>query len=484
MNVMWFRSDLRVYDNPALSAAMKSGDTVAVFCLTPKQWDEHKVSPAKLSLLMRQVRALATDLKKLNVPLLVLNTKEFANTASHLVSIAKNLAATQVFFNIEYEINEIRRDEQVIQALAKAGVAAQRLHDQCMVQPGAILNGTGESYKVFSAFKRAFLGKFYDVVRPLYNRPDPQRVLAVQSDLLQLEEIAIESRWESLWPAGEDEAHERLNRFVEQDIRAYDTRRDIPALAATSTLSPYLAIGALTTRQCMQAAISENRGVLDGGQNGVAVWMNELIWREFYRHLLVFYPRLCRGKPFKSETDGLPWKHDQALFLQWCNGQTGVPIVDAAMQQLLQTGWMHNRLRMVTAMYLTKDLFIDWRWGEAFFMQHLVDGDFASNNGGWQWSASTGVDAVPYFRVFNPVRQSQRFDPAGTFIRQYLPQLKSLDNKRIHDPDPQQALRLGYSLPLVNHRLAVEQTKSWFKALNDGVTLANTAERQEELKFA
>jgi deoxyribodipyrimidine photo-lyase len=220
----------------------------------------------------------------------------------------------------------------------------------------------------------------------------------------------------------------------------------------------------------MHAALSLNHGSLSEGQQGIATWINELIWREFYKHLLVDFPQLCRFKPFKPETDRLPWKQDSELFEAWKAGRTGFPIVDAAMRQLKQTAWMHNRLRMVVAMFLTKHLFIDWRLGEAYFMSMLVDGDLASNNGGWQWSASTGVDAVPYFRIFNPTRQSQRFDERGDFIRQYLPELSGLDNKSIHMPSAQQAKALAYPLPIVDHSAAVAQTKLWFKRLSEPQT--------------
>ncbi len=277
-----------------------------------------------------------------------------------------------------------------------------------------------------------------------------------------------------MWPAGEDEAHDRLNNFIEHRVKGYANFRDIPSEDGTSGLSPYLAVGALTTTQCMQAAISLNEGSITGGHPGVSVWINELIWREFYRHLLDEYPRLSKAKPFKQDTDRLPWKHDTLLFQAWATGKTGYPIVDAAMRQLSETGWMHNRLRMITAMFLTKHLFIDWRWGEQFFMEHLVDGDLASNNGGWQWSASTGVDSVPYFRIFNPTRQSQRFDTSGDFIRRYVPELQSLDNQSIHQPSVQQALALDYPLPVVDHRASVEQTKRWFKQLSDPPRQADT----------
>jgi deoxyribodipyrimidine photo-lyase len=189
-------------------------------------------------------------------------------------------------------------------------------------------------------------------------------------------------------------------------------------------------------------------------ETGPATWLSELIWREFYKHIVFFHPEVCRYKPYKANTDKIPWRYDEGDYQKWCEGNTGFPLVDAAMRQLNQTGWMHNRLRMVVAMFLSKTLFLDWRWGERYFMQHLIDGDLAANNGGWQWSASTGTDAVPYFRIFNPITQSERFDPEGRFIRQYCPELARLDNKAIHNPYARGVppRSLDYPEPIVDYQ--------------------------------
>ena len=271
-----------------------------------------------------------------------------------------------------------------------------------------------------------------------------------------------------LWPAGEQTGRRRLRRFVTRLIERYADDRNDPAREGTSALSPYLAIGAVSVRDCLRAAVGANGGRLDG-ENGPGVWISELIWREFYRHVLVGFPRVCMNRAFKPETESLPWREAPADFEAWRQGRTGVPIVDAAMRQLLETGWMHNRLRMVSAMFLTKHLLIDWRWGEKHFMRHLVDGDFASNNGGWQWSASTGTDAAPYFRVFNPYRQSERFDPDGQFIRQYVPELAGVTGRAVHDPstlpEPERA-SLDYPEPIVEHEAGRQRSlAAWGQAL-------------------
>lgn len=466
LSAMWFRSDLRIEDNPALSAAMTNGPTIAFFFITEQSWQEHDLAPAKKSLLIRQATSLASNLASLNVPLLTVNCAHFNNIPKNLVKLCRKHQVTEVFFNHEYEINERTCTKHVVNMLQDQGILSRGSHDQCAIKPGQIKTGNGDWYKVFTAFKRNYLAHFSNLARPLAKQPRKQKPMAITADIAALSRCDIDAQWKPLWPEGSAEAHKRLKRFVSSSIHTYHQWRDFPAENGTSTLSPYLAVGAISVSQCMDAA-----WLLGGGDfycdqsEGPSTWINELIWRDFYRHLMFAHPDICKYKAYKTETERLPWRHSKKLFNAWTAGKTGYPIVDAAMHQLTSTGWMHNRLRMVVAMFLTKHLFVDWRWGERHFMQHLVDGDLASNNGGWQWSASTGVDAAPYFRIFNPVRQSERFDPKGTFIRQYVPELQSLDNRSIHMPTSAQAKEVKYPLPIVDHKQAVTQTKQWFQAL-------------------
>lgn len=464
-NLMWFKNDLRVYDNPAFFTAMSQGPTIAVFCLTENQWKKHGISAAKRALILRQLISLNNELEALHVPLLIVNANDFEGIPNELERLAKIHPIKRIFFNQEYEVNERACAQKVIRHFKDLGISVNAYHDASMIEPGLIRTQQGEPYKVFSAFKRAFVQLFSVHARSILNRPEAQSPIRIASDLSNLPEDRNE--FSTQWPAGEEEAHERLNYFLDEHIKHYKDKRDFPDLQATSQLSPYLAIGVLSSTQCMHAALSLNKWSLTEGNPGIATWISELIWREFYKHLIVDFPEVCRFKPFKPETDRLPWKKDPVLFNAWKEGKTGYPIVDAAMRQLKQTAWMHNRLRMVVAMFLTKHLFIDWRMGEAYFMEMLVDGDLAANNGGWQWCASTGVDAAPYFRIFNPIRQSEKFDETGAFIRQYVPELRSLDNKSIHMPSAQQARALGYPLPIVEHAFSVAQTKLWFKELNE-----------------
>ena len=246
----------------------------------------------------------------------------------------------------------------------------------------------------------------------------------------------------------------------------------MPAEPGTSQLSPYLAAGVISIRQCLHAALGYNQGELDSGASGATTWINELLWREFYKHILVGYPRVSMHRAFRPETEALPWRRAPYELEAWQQGRTGFPIIDAAMRQLRETGWMHNRLRMITAMFLSKNLLIDWREGERWFMRHLIDGDLAANNGGWQWSASTGTDSVPYFRLFNPTSQSQRFDPDGQFLRRWLPELQHLSSRDIHSPATHHNLFgvIEYPTPIVDLGKSRARALDAFRNLPEGRT--------------
>ncbi len=464
MHLHWFRSDLRIYDNPALLAASQK-PLICVYFLSEKQWDAHAISPAKRSLIVRQLQSLASNLGERNIPLHIVKTRDFGSLAIDLLSFSEKYKIEKVFFNAEYELNEARCAAEVEKSLNHKGIACEVHHDQCLIKPGEIRNQQGEMFKVYTAFKRQFFKQSNGLNLSPLPAPNKQAPLHTM-DIQALDQIKLQKRWQTLWPAGEDEAHKRLQHFLENRVDTYHQDRDIPSLDGTSVLSPYLAVGALSVRQCAYNLAMTGPNPFDENHSpGSATWYNELIWREFYRHLIDAFPRLCKHRAFIQKTETLPWSYDQDLFSRWCAGETGYPLVDAAMKQLQVWGWMHNRLRMVVAMFLTKHLFIDWRLGEKFFMENLVDGDFASNNGGWQWSASTGVDAQPWFRIFNPYRQSERFDTEGKFIRAYLPQLSNLSDKAVHSPSPLEAASCGYPSPIVDHKLATQQTKAMFKSL-------------------
>jgi deoxyribodipyrimidine photo-lyase len=473
-SIVWFRRDLRLSDNPAYSHGVKKGPVIAVYTLCQKQWNQHDLAKRQRSLIVEHLHALERSLSKQGIPLVVIDAGNFDSVPAALVKFSKENNCCDIQFNQEYELNERNLTASVIKAFNDNGLSTKVFHDQCLIEPGRILNKQGQPYKVFSAFKKAYLSELNSLMRPLYGKPRVhagQVNIKLASDIRVLASIEKNELHRETLILNEQQAHELLNEFCADRITDYQIDRDLPAVEGTSRLSACLATGLLSVRQSYQAAHQHNSegGFVD--QEGITTWINELVWRDFYRHLLFLFPNLCKHEPFKLKTNALPWKHDKKLFAAWTQGRTGYPIVDAAMRQLNATGWMHNRLRMVTAMFLTKHLFIDWRWGEKYFMENLIDADLASNNGGWQWSASTGVDAVPYFRIFNPTRQSQRFDTTGLFIRQYVPELASLDNKSIHSPSREQVEKVGYIHPIVDHASSVKQTKSWFKGLDSSIKL-------------
>ncbi len=463
--LIWFRSDLRIQDNTALQAAAVTGaPLLACFIVTPEQWREHAMAPIKARFIGDNLQTLQQVLLDKGIPLKTIKVAGYAELPEALLALCQQFNVNHLFANHEYGVNEKQRDLLCQSLLTDHGVDTHLFHDQAVLAPGSLLKGDGTPYKVFTPFSRLWRQRLHwppGVSPSLRKRALP----AIKSD-------KVDPTWFELgvypaiaWQTGEKMAQKKLAAFAKRAMGQYKQQRDLPAIDGTSSLSPYLAIGVLSPRQCINAAYKALEGASVQEQEGIQTWINEIIWRDFYIHILDQFPRISRHQAFKPATESLPWRKDKTDFERWCNGQTGIPIVDAAMRQLVQTGWMHNRLRMVTAMFLTKNLFIDWRWGERFFMQHLIDGHLASNNGGWQWSASTGTDAVPYFRVFNPTTQGQRFDSEGDFIRRFVPELAHLDNKAIHEPPVDLFGAQNYPTPMVDLGASRKAAIEKFKAL-------------------
>lgn len=472
--LMWFRTDLRTADNPALFEAARRADrgVLAVFTACPRQWAQHDTAPVKVQFVLRNLRELGASLARKNIALRVLHTPTFEGVPEALLKLATENRCDELFYNREYEPNERARDARVAQTFDGAGLGVRAFTDQCVIEPGELCTGEGSFYKVYSPFKRAWYKAWNEdptITDPL-PAPKKQPEMVGEPDNVPESLTGFDSptHLSDRWPAGEKAARRRLDAFISSHLENYKANRDLPALDATSTISTYLASGVLSGRQGLAAAISANGGRIDAGADGAVHWVSELLWREFYRHILIGFPRVGRHRAFQPDTENITWHDNPEHFQAWCRGRTGFPIVDAAMRQLNQTGWMHNRLRMISAMFLTKNLFLDWRLGERYFMRRLIDGDLASNNGGWQWSASTGTDAAPYFRVFNPISQSQKCDPGGDFIRKYVPELEGLDAKHIHEPSGIPALlrsQLDYPEPIVDHKTTRAQAIAAFKAL-------------------
>ncbi|WP_417221506.1 deoxyribodipyrimidine photo-lyase [Achromobacter spanius] len=451
--LLWLRTDLRMHDNPALAAAAENGTVTALFLAAPEQWRLHGDAPAKVDFWLRNLHELSRSLGERGIPLKLLTVADWSQAPAAIAAFCQAHAISQVHANTEWAINERRRDAAVANALEAIGVDWTLHHGATLLRPGTVQTGKGDCYRVYTPYARTCRERLRSAPIAALPAPRAQTPPDWQADPLPdaFEGYAPPSdAVRALWPAGEAAATDRLDAFADGVIDAYKDERDFPSLPATSCLSPYLAAGVLSAGQALRAALVANQGELDSGRAGAATWINELLWREFYLHLLAAYPSLSMHQPMKPETAAVPWRDAPDDLRAWQQGKTGIPIVDAAMRQLLTLGWMHNRLRMVTAMVLSKNLLIDWRLGEAWFMEHLVDGDLAANNGGWQWSASTGADAVPYFRVFNPLSQSKRFDPRGVFLREWLPELAHLDDQAIHDPSPMERAAAAYPLPIVD----------------------------------
>ena len=461
--LVWLRRDLRISDNTAfIQACQQADEVIAIYIATPKTWQSHDKAPRQIALTYARLTQLSQDCAVQHAPLLFREVDYFSDTPALLHEVMQHYQCDALYFNREYEWDELRRDAKVVKYLKQYEVTSCAYDDQTVVPPGILLNQSQQPYKVFTPFKKCWLawvgehGGYW----PLDEVAKPKK-LNIVADAIPVPDshIVLDD-----WPVTEQAIHQRLQDFCRDTVDHYHAQRNIPSEPGTSRLSAYLALGMLSPRQCAAALLEAGSyKALESipAKSGAAVWLSELIWREFYKHIMYHFPRVSRDQPFLLDTNQVSWSENNAHFKAWCEGNTGVPIVDAAMRCLNQTGWMHNRLRMVVAMFLTKNLFIDWRRGEAYFMQQLFDGDLSANNGGWQWSASTGTDAAPYFRIFNPVSQSERFDPEGAFIRKYCPELSGLDNKAIHQPHNV----AGYPEPLVDLKASRQQAIDAFKSI-------------------
>lgn len=561
----WMRMvDMRLKDNRALAKASKAAKEhgvplVVLFMFVPQDYIAHDRGARKIDFMLRNLRILKDDLKKLNIPLYTETHSPRRTVPSRVLEFIKSIGCTQLFANMEYEIDELRRDIKLCQlAQQEQGVSIDVLHDRCVVPPGIIKSKQDKDYSVYSPYSKQWFQYINSDPQYLAKSPSPtandesihksEKLRALFDstpipDCIPGFELTSEqlAHMESAFPAGEVAASEILDRFLHTKtskqqltledafakggsskektnsahtrIHEYGDRRDKIDGDTTSRLSAYLALGVIAARTAVRLTPSPGPSkpnpkgeesedeemsddlesatikATDGSRKtGVGRWNQEVAWRDFYNNITACFPRTSMGRPFIEKYADLKWElelpeayaadgksDDQGNVEQlggeeaernleaWKQGMTGYPVVDAAMRCLNKTGWMHNRLRMTTAMFLTKDLMIDWRFGEQYFSQQLVDHDLASNNGGWQWSASTGVDPAPYFRVFNPYLQSEKGDPDGAFIRHFVPELASLKGKELHHPSEAHAEKLGYPKPLIDHFEAKDRAMRRFK---------------------
>lgn len=450
VGIHWFRDDLRLQDNRALSALADEAESwLPVFIADARLLTEKARRAPRVAFMFDCVTRLAADLAERGVELLMLE----GDPESLIPMLISTAEASVVSWTTASSPFGRRRDATVAAGVSRVGGRELEVHDRTVFGPDEIKTKTGGHYSVYTPYRNEWWRNWERYPRLSSSRvrlpKKPFEIVPAQfPDRVKLEECAQSSAL-GLPVGGEAGAKRRLRRFLDGPAARYHIDRDIPGLDGTSRLSPYLRFGALSVRRCFTDALQEiDRN--PQAREGVSKWLDELIWREFYHAVLVNSPRVLSGS-FRPEYDEIQWTGTDEEFEAWCAGQTGYPFVDAGMRQLKATGWMHNRLRMVVASFLIKDLRIDWRRGERFFFDSLVDGDPAANNGGWQWSASTGTDAQPYFRIFNPTTQGCRFDPEGDYIRKWVPELRHLDSKRIHSPWENGDQGLSYPPPIVDH---------------------------------
>lgn len=465
-SLVWFRRDLRSYDHAALSRALRQSR--AVYCafifdtdILDRLEDRHD---RRVDFIWHSVRELQAALEGMGGGLIV----RHGSARALIPELARELAVNAVFANRDYEPEAILRDAAVEEALRADDIEFVMFKDQVIFERDQLLGGSGRPYSVFTPYKNTWLKRVGDTDLRLHPVAEHASTLAhpgesvmpsLQSmgfrhtDLAMLDVKPGMSGAVACWHAFEDQ------------LAAYDRLRNLPALKATSRLSVHLRFGTCSVREMARRAYYASG-------RGPDAWLAELIWRDFFQMILFFHPRVT-NQAYRTEFDAIRWPGSEAHFQAWCEGRTGYPMVDAGMRELNRTGFMHSRVRMIAASFLVKDLLVDWRRGERYFAHKLLDYDLAANNGNWQWAASTGCDAQPYFRIFNPLAQSEKYDPDGAYIRRWVPELASLDNRDIHAPwwltpiEQQIAgvvLGRDYPAPIVDHTLAREAALALFKS--------------------
>lgn len=507
--IHWFRRDLRLADNSALAAAVKVGSVIPLFI-----YDDHILSRLdtggqRVSFLAQSLDVLDANLRERGSRLLILRGK----VDEQLLRVAQELGVAAVFFNRDYEPYSRQRDEGVIATLQAAGIAVNTYSSHLLTEPDALLTKQGKPYTVYTPYKRAALERLFSAP-PLAPAAPTRHELQLTDELLaKLDALHMGAPPDLLTavvprhqPAGEDAGRERLAEFIQSKaeydgasgsrLSLYAIGRNLPAAPGSARISAHLRMGTLGVRTCYLAAVQQwqatraaevpvqrrprtadadynDHNAAPAQRNGAETWIGELLWRDFYYQVMWHFPYI-ETEPFQRKYAALNFRDAPADLQAWQEGRTGYPIVDAGMRQMHSEAWMHNRLRMIVANFLVKDLRIDYREGERIFMLHLEDGDLAANNGGWQWCASTGTDAQPYFRIFNPITQSEKLDLHGEYIRRYVPELANVPTKYIHTPwtmppDAQQqaGCRIGqdYPAPIVDHAEARKAALAMYQAI-------------------
>ncbi|KAE7996950.1 hypothetical protein FH972_001626 [Carpinus fangiana] len=469
----WFRSkDLRMQDNHALSEASKkakevSGSLLTVYMFTPADMEWHGTSPARTDFILQSLKLLKGELAEKNIPLAIVTAKERKQKTDTILDFVDRHHVSHVYANYEYEIDELRRDIKVAHGLHDKDVALSILHDQTVITPGELIGGGGGPLKVYTPYHKAWCATVKAKPTLLDTYPDPSSNDAscktafkdlFASKVPQLSDAPSSKQFDSaehrdrirkLWPAGHAAGVDRLNKFLKSKVRSYGETRSNPGADSSSRMSPYFSAGLVSPREACSACLAHNRSakadfISSSADIGVSAWVREIVFREFYRHTLIGKPSDSMNMPHNLKFDYVQWETNEDHWQAWCDGQTGMPLVDAGMRQLKAEAWMHNRARMNTASYLRTNLLIDYRRGERWFAQNLIDWDLANNTQGWE----------PSYTVFNPVSQAERNDPDAEYIKRWVPELKNLQGKEIFDPSARMSAKefakLEYPKPIVD----------------------------------
>jgi deoxyribodipyrimidine photo-lyase len=456
--IHWFRRDLRITDNTSLNAAAKASESVVPVYIASNWKKQHRwTGPNRQSFLCGSLAALDGNLRTVGSRLVIRQ----GHAVEELEKLAVETKAGAIFYNRDPDPFGRAVEEQLAKTAARLGIEVHAFKDVAIHERDEVLTGAGETFRVFTPYSKAW--------EKLPKPPVGGRLKTLTTPDVSSLAVPTLSTWElppaagGVLESGEKAARERMREFLDKGLARYGANRDIPSGRHTSRLSQDLRFGLLSIRELHQACLQKADSLDAAGRGSAMKYIAELVWREFYLQILWNYPEVLDHE-FNPKYRGMKWPGTTANFEKWKNGETGFPIVDAAMRELRETGFMHNRTRMIAAMFLTKDLHLDWRLGEQYFMQTLVDGEIASNNGGWQWSAGTGADAAPYFRIQNPWSQTKRFDPDGAYIKKWVPELRDVPAEKLMDaPPPGIRLAKNYPPPVVDHAAARDITLDLFK---------------------
>jgi deoxyribodipyrimidine photo-lyase len=460
--IHWFRRDLRITDNTALRAcAARAEEVIPVYVVSDWKKEHHWTGPHRQEFLCGSLKSLGANLKEIGAKLIIRQ----GAAVEELLRLATETGTEAIYFNRDPDPFGRKTQELLRKEAGRLGIEVFDFKDVCIHERDEVLNGSGDPFRVFTPYSKAWEKiSRPEVAGKLHSLKTPSGIKSLE--IPDLATWGLKKSGEVIEP-GEKAARTRMKKFLDFGLAHYGDLRDLPGQDGTSRLSQDLRYGLISAREVFEKCSQKAAELPAKGRSSAQKYLGELIWREFYMAVLWHFPNVL-AEEFNPKHRGMPWPGKKEHFARWCEGKTGFPIVDASMRQLNETGFMHNRARMIVAMFLTKDLHLDWRLGESYFMQQLTDGEIASNNGGWQWSAGTGADAAPYFRIQNPWSQTARFDADGEYIKRWVPELRDVAPERFQSAPKGGSIAKGYPLPIVDHAEAREKTLQLFKSHTAG----------------